>query len=45
MDFSANVQYDDADFRQMSEDALSQKGANLSSGLNVQWSLDKFLWG
>ncbi len=48
MDFSANFSYDDADFRQMSEDALIQKGAGLSAGINAQWQVSKFLpekWG
>ncbi len=48
MDFSANLSYDDADFRQMSEEPLLTKDAKLSAGLNAQWTVSKFLpdkWG
>ncbi len=48
MDFSANLSYDDADFRKMSEDPFMRKDAQLSAGLNAQWTVSKFLpdkWG
>lgn len=43
MDLSATLNYDDADFRQMSEDYQTNKGARLSGGMTGQWFLDKFV--
>jgi hypothetical protein len=43
MDLSADVRYDDADFRQMAENQLTPRDSRLSSALNAQWSLNKFL--
>ncbi len=48
MTVNANVNYDDADFRRMSDNSLTARDSRLSGGLNAQWTLDKFLpssWG
>ncbi len=43
MDISANVSYDDADFRQMSNEPQMTKDAMLSAGVDAQWTLSKFI--
>ncbi len=48
MDLNANVNYDDADFRRMSDNTLTARDSRLNGALNATWTLDKFLpasWG
>lgn len=43
MDLDANIRYDDADFRQMSESMLTPRDSKLSGAFNAQWTLNKFI--
>ncbi|MBD3391119.1 MAG: cell surface protein SprA, partial [Chitinivibrionales bacterium] len=43
MNVSLNANYEDADFRQMSEDFDSPRDSRVGGGLSAQWSLDKFI--
>ncbi len=48
MDVSVDMSYEDADFRQMSENLLSGRDSRMAGSVSAQWSLDKFLpaeWG
>jgi cell surface protein SprA len=43
MNLSVNAKYEDADFRQMSENYQNSRDSRLASGISAQWTLDKFL--
>jgi hypothetical protein len=43
MDLSADVRYDDADFRQMADNSLTPRESKFSTALNAQVSINKFL--
>jgi len=43
MNLSLNAKYEDADFRQMSENFASSRDSRVAGGLSAQWTLDKFL--
>ena len=43
MDISANLSYDDADFRQMSHEPHITKDTEITAGIDAQWTVSKFL--